>query len=205
MTLPGGVLFGKVTGKFTIGSIDTSGDGDSNPNAVACVGTVTFKPKIVILTDQTDQVFILPQPIICTLDSAGRIRDPDGNLNITLIATDSPHLNPINWTWNISFQFTGITLDSFNFNLPNSDTPVDLTSLIPVQTSPGVYAVGGPAGATGATGPAGTGATGATGPTGATGITGDPINGGPAVTFDITDTGNLMPSGGGPDGSWYFS
>lgn len=30
------------------------------------------------------------------------------------------------------------------------------------------------------------------------------INGGPPVTFDITDDGNFMPSGGGPDGSWYF-
>lgn len=33
---------------------------------------------------------------------------------------------------------------------------------------------------------------------------GSGINGGPAVTFTISDDGNFMPSGGGPDGSWYF-
>lgn len=69
---------------------------------------------------------------------------------------------------------------------------VEITTMIPSDVMFGMEPITVISQTTSLTGPPGSGGGGST------------INGGPPVTFDITDDGNFMPSGGGPDGSWYF-
>lgn len=147
--LPSKVSYGTVTGTFISAEID-SADADQNPDAVYIGGKVTFKPSAASIIDAYDKAIILPKPIVATIDVAdGVLKGPDGTAGINLIATDSTYLNPVDFTWNASFTFDdGSSLAGFNFQLATGQT-LDLSEVIPLDTSGGVLTIKGDKGDTG--------------------------------------------------------
>lgn len=154
--LPSAFLYGRVTAHLVGIGIDIAGDGDSDPEADPIEGYLVFKASPVVVTDVTDKMFALPKPFKAILNG-GKLYDPDGTEGLTLVATDSPTLNPIDWTWNVSFNLVNANLPGFNFQLQNGTTK-DLSELWPVTSSGGTITLVGPAGPRGPAGPAGTGA-----------------------------------------------
>jgi hypothetical protein len=171
VALPTSVQYGQVKWQAISAAADAS-DTDAEPDAIPVTGDVTFTPsaKVLLAPSGSQPVTVFALSVTYTLDSSGVLRDSEGRNLITLVATDSPGLSPINWTWTVSYRLSGgIGRGSFSFDLPTGAV-VDLTTVAPVGSSGGTPVIQGPAGATGPQGPAG--ATGPTGPAGA-GITVD--------------------------------
>lgn len=89
---------------------------------VPLAGTVTFTPAPAAFLDVSAPVpvTLLPTPVSVALDATG-------GLSQQLLATDDTDLNPVGWTWAVSFAFTdGTRLAGFNISVPQGQT-VDLT------------------------------------------------------------------------------
>lgn len=154
--LPADFSYGTVTGRFiTAEQLDTA-----EPDGVPITGNVIFTPSPAFLKDAAGAVTVLPKQIVVPLDATG-------SFTTQLIATDDPDVNPVDWTYTVTFAFDGgLKLNGFSISVPGGLTS-DLTTLAPVPDASGTFYLQGPPGPTGPAGP--TGATGATGPAGATG------------------------------------
>lgn len=153
MGLPSNVTYCTVTGTFVQAVADGS-DSDHNPDASPVVGAqITFTPSVNILRDATSPgTIIVPKAIVVTTNASGQIVDSQGNLGVVLVATDDPNVAPLNWTWNVSTLIGSIPI-SFDIAAPGGQS-IDLASVMPIPTSPGVVVSAGPAGQNGAAGPA---------------------------------------------------
>jgi hypothetical protein len=144
MPLPSNLSYGTVTGRFLLAYVD-SADVDTDPDAGAPVGTVTFTPSATYIKNVTASpapTTVVPSAIVCNVNSDGYLFSLNGN-SVKLLATDDPDTNPVDWTWEASFNFldnTGnnINLPSFSFSLPGGTT-VDLSSVSPLPSSNGVF------------------------------------------------------------------
>jgi len=125
MALPANVNFGTVTGLFI--------DGAGAP----LVGSVTFTPSAAKLLDIGAQppASVFPRPVSVQL--------VDGAFSQQLIATDDPDLNPVGWSWKVSFSLSGVNAAGFNIEVPADET-VDLTLVSPVGASGGQLIIRGP-------------------------------------------------------------
>lgn len=145
MALPVNVDKGTVVGKF----IDSDGG--------AWVGTVTFTPSYDRLKDVTagPPVSILPRPV--------QVSTTNGYIGpVHLVATDDTDLNPIGFTYEVSFKATGgsSAIGKFSISVPKTSydptydavtnfvgsPAVDLTLASPVGSSSGATIIMGPAG-----------------------------------------------------------
>ena len=150
--IPSNLSYGTVSGRFVIGYQD-SADSGSEPDAIPASGSVFFTPSINVLKDISASpapVSLLPAVVEATLDSDGYICGYGTTRGISLIATDDPQGNPVNWTWKVDFRLTdsdGVVfpLESFSFSLA-SGSSVDLTLLAPVPASNGTFYNIGPQG-----------------------------------------------------------
>lgn len=124
MALPSNVNFGTVTGRF----IDSEG--------ANIEGRVTFtpQPKSLVNVTATPPTTILPRPVTANLSS--------GAFSVQLIATDDPDNNPAGWTYQVAFNFTGVSLSPFSIEVPQ-DTTRDLATLIPVASTSGTTIIRG--------------------------------------------------------------
>ncbi|MFH9765177.1 hypothetical protein ACH4N4_30410 [Streptomyces microflavus] len=115
--------------------------------------------------------------------------DGNGQVSLTVLATDAPGISPENFTYEVKIAFPDATGDSFFIELPAAAPDVQLPAITPAAPAEGDYVVvTGPAGPQGNPGP--TGPAGATGPQGATGPAGAQGPAGPAG-----DTGTQGPQG----------
>lgn len=140
--LPANVTHGTVTGTLVAAEqLDGSNtDVDSSPIS----GSVTFTPTPKKVIDASALRVILPKPVVVALDAAG-------SFTAKLVATDNPSLNPVNWTYKVTFQLTGgLSLDSFDVSVPAGSSQ-DLSSLVPASASGGVQTIAGPGVASGGT------------------------------------------------------
>lgn len=140
--LPGNVTHGTVTGTLISASqVDAS---NTDIDATPITGSVTFTPAPKRVLDPSAQRVILPRPVVVTLDA-------NGAFTARLVATDNAALNPVDWTYKVTFQLSGgLSLDSFDLSLPAGSTK-DLSNVIPVMSSGGVQTIAGvgvPAGGT---------------------------------------------------------
>lgn len=127
-------------------------------------GTVTFTASPSALLDANVSLIIVPKVFTATLDANGRI-------NITLPATDDPDINPVNWTYAVSENFTGGR--KYNIKAPQNTT-IDLVNVSPVPSSNGEAIIRGPQGLSG----------------GLLGVNGHTLaNTGPYVTVSYADVG----------------
>ncbi|WP_330449770.1 hypothetical protein [Streptomyces anulatus] len=101
--------------------------------------------------------------------------DGNGQVTLTVLATDAPGINPEGFTYQVTIAFPDATGDSFHIELPAAAPNVRLPAITPAAPSDGDYVVvTGPEGPAGPTGPAGDdGAPGEPGPPGADGNNAD--------------------------------
>lgn len=177
----------------------------------ALKGTVTFTGPGLVTFAESD--LFIAGPVVCSLDESGQLIDVDGNVGVRLPATDSPDMNPSDWSYTVKENLTGVTgARTYSMVLPK-DTPdnsVDLADVAPADpTTPTYVPVIGPEGPMGPEGPIGL--QGPEGPIGPQGVKGDPGNGsvdsvnghlGPEVVLTPEDV-DALPAWGGQidDGS----
>jgi hypothetical protein len=126
--LPASINHGTVTGKLLSAVQLPSSDADID--AVPLAGTVTFTLSVPRVIHAGSSSIIVPGPVTVTLDGAGAF-------TTKLIATNDPDLNPVGWTYLVSFALTGVTLASFSISLP-ADTTLDLSNVVSVPPSDGL-------------------------------------------------------------------
>lgn len=149
--LPSEVPTGLVTGQFLFVNED-SVDGDTDPELVVVTGSVTFTCSVPLIRMPGKATTLIPLVFDGGFDSSGQLV-PKGrtNIGIELPATNSSQFNPTNFTYKVTFDLkdaaTGfsVVVPSFDIQVPEGTT-VDLTSVIPVSTSPGTITVQGPKG-----------------------------------------------------------
>jgi hypothetical protein len=131
-TLPSNTGTGRITARFATAEV-LVGDNDGVPNIYpVTTETVTFTSTASVLLNATaepDAIVILPQPIVCTLDSQGYLVDSAGHRWCDLIATDDADLTPSARKWNVAFS-SGLGIASFPISVP-AGTTIDLTAVIP--------------------------------------------------------------------------
>ena len=138
MALPSNVGFGKVTGVF----LHVPGDGSdtgSDPDGVPLAGlTVTFSASVTRVKNVSADppVTIIIDTVMCTTDDNGVLVDPMGNEGVWLVASTDPDLDPTGWTWTATICSGTVDRFSTTFSLDVGQT-LDLTTLIPVPSSPG--------------------------------------------------------------------
>ena len=214
ISFPSTASYGTVVGQFILAYADgVDADDPKVPDVIAAKGSIYFRPspiKVLAPTATPNPVTVLPAVVECALDSDGYLLGGDGERGVTLVATDDPDLNPVDWTWTVEFRLTDpddvpISIPAFSIELP-ADTTVDLTTVSPVPDASGTYYLMGPkgdtgdTGATGAQGDAATITVGTT-TTGAEGTDASVTNSGTSgdAVFDFTiprgDTGPQGPQG----------
>jgi hypothetical protein len=149
--LPDNVEYGIVSGQFLVPQTNAT-------NSIPVTGSVIFTPSTDVLLDVSaspNPVAILKAPIVCTIDNNGYITDPSTNTtNVSLVATDNAFINPVGWTWHVSFDLKDNNgnrihvMDDFDFLVPSNIT-TDLVSAVPVATEDGVLITRGEKGDTG--------------------------------------------------------
>lgn len=157
--LPIDLPTGTVTGTFYF--VDEDGvDADTKPELTVVTGTVTFTSSAKVLRMVSKSATVIPLVFDAKFDGNGNLVPRKGNGNgIELPATDSPLINPINYTWRVTFNLreveTGhtVNIDPFDIQIPTGQT-IDLTAVMPVDTTPGTLTLKGPPGPPG---PAGAG------------------------------------------------
>ncbi len=154
--------FGTVTGRILATIADRVTDPDVNPDVVPVGGKVVFTPSVSAAISSSEGAIVLPTPIEAVLDSEGYL-SLNGQRGVSLVATDSPDLNPTGFTYTVTFadlQFDKFKLayKPFSIAVPAGQT-VDLSTLTPVGSSNGAIIIRGEKGDAGAQGPAGDPAT----------------------------------------------
>lgn len=140
--LPSGTLYGTVVGQF-IQSVADTADTGREPDALPMQGSVTFTPaapRIVLAQATPNPVTVFQKPITAVLDNQGYLVGPDGVRGIMLVASNSAG-NPTNFTYSVSLNLEGVPALSFNMTVPAGQT-VDLTTVVPVDATPGVVTPG---------------------------------------------------------------
>src|SRR6188768_18462 len=163
-TAPANLTYGTVVGRF-LHIVEDSADSDTTADAIAPLGTVTFRAEADFLLDAWDDdspATILPAPVVCTIDGTGQLVDDQGNPGVSLLATDGPTV-PVDFTYQVTIAMYGTPARTFSIYLPGGTT-VNLTQVQPVTSSSGKVIVPGPKGDKGDKGPKGD--TGPKGPTG---------------------------------------
>lgn len=149
--LPADLPTGLVTGQFYFVSEDAA-DADTDPDLTVVSGNVTFTCSAPLLRVPTKAASVIPLEFKAKFDANGQlVSASDPTAGIRLPATDSSLYNPTGFTWHVSFDLTKVSnghtirgLDSFDIQVPTGGT-IDLTTAMPISTSPGVLTVQGPA------------------------------------------------------------
>lgn len=144
--------FGTVTGRILATIADRPGDANDTPDVVPVAGKVRFTPSVTAAISSSEGAIILPTPIEADIDTEGYI-SLNGKRGVSLVATDSPDLNPSGFTYLVTFtdlKFDKFTLSypSFSMALPAGST-VDLATVTPVGSSNGAIVIRGEKGDTG--------------------------------------------------------
>lgn len=131
MPLPSNVGTGTVTGNFSQ---------DDIPGVVMTTWKVTLTPS----ERQFSDVTATPASIAFLKPSYVGTLDVDGNLSMTVPATNDADLNPLDFTYRVTYTFPGLGLNpaSFFIEVPEGGT-VNLPTVNPVQQSNGALIVEG--------------------------------------------------------------
>lgn len=132
-TYPSGVQFTTVVGEF-------SRNVDNIAGMIPASGTITFTPNVSVLRGVGATTFtaIQAQTVVTLVN--GQIVDALSGLpGVQIIASDSLSIEPRDFTYKVSLNFTHLQgVFEFNFFAP-ANTIIDLTTVLPVNPSSGVY------------------------------------------------------------------
>jgi hypothetical protein len=126
-SLPAEISYGTITGRIITAVKDTLDGPDTLPDSVPATGFVTFAPTSLLVSLVSD-VIILPQPIVCALDTTGYF-------TVDLVSTDDPDISPINWAYNVSFTVNQGAIPSQTIYVPAGVTR-DLSDVVLAGTPP---------------------------------------------------------------------
>lgn len=142
-TLPAQVSTFKVIGRL-VKSIADSGDADAEPDVVPIPGaTIIFtpavSPPIIRIPTASPPVTMFLESITATTDVDGYLKiAADSVRGVTLMYGSDPDIMPNGWTWGVSISVGG-NFPTRSFSIAGSEGAVlDLATLIPVSSSPGV-------------------------------------------------------------------
>lgn len=139
MNVPESVGYGTVVGRFFRVAEDGTDEGRA-PDAVPMPGVqarfeAEVNPGVVRVSGPDAQVLKL-DTIIGFTDDEGVLRDTQGNEGVTLMASDSPYLDPQNWTWKVTLSGGGLPTRCFDLFVTQGSLQ-DLADVIPVPDNPG--------------------------------------------------------------------
>lgn len=131
MPLPSNVGTGTVTGNFS-------------EDAITGVTLTSWKVTLTPSVRQFADVTATPASIAFLKPSYEGTLDASGNLSMEVPATDDTSLNPLDFTYRVTYTFPGLGLNpsSFFIEVPEGGT-VDLPTVNPVQQSNGAVIVEG--------------------------------------------------------------
>jgi hypothetical protein len=136
MPLPPGLSTVTVTGTY------------KHPDGTALKGKVLFAPEPAVLTSAAHGTLLLG-----TVEATP---DADGDISVTLLATDDPDVTPTGWTYRVQERWYDAPGRSYPLALPAAAPAVDLADVAPTAPAAGEYVVvtgpAGPAGPAGADG-----------------------------------------------------
>jgi hypothetical protein len=155
MPLPPGLSTVTVTGTY------------KHPDGTPLKGKLLFTPEPAILTSATHGTLLLG-----TVEATP---DAEGDISVTLLATDDADVTPTGWTYRVQERWYDAPGRSYPLALPAAAPAVDLADVAPTAPATGEYVVvTGPIGPQGPAGPTGPqGATGSQPPLGAAGAGAD--------------------------------
>lgn len=155
--LPADIPTGLVTANFYFVSEDNI-DVDTDPDLIPVTGNVTFTCSAKVLRMPGKLGTLVPLVFKGKFDAQGRlIATNDPTPGLKLPATDTTDISPRNYTWHVDFDLVQVSnghtvkIPSFDISVPAGST-VDLTSVMPVDTSPGTITIAGPQGIQGPAG-----------------------------------------------------
>jgi hypothetical protein len=108
------------------------------------VGRVYFTPTAEFLRDATNDV-------LYPVHAYSAYLDPNGDGQVELVATDNPSLEPVDYTYEVSFDLEQVHLDSFHIDVPDGSDR-QLADISPVPAANGIWYVQGPPGPPGVPG-----------------------------------------------------
>ncbi|WP_439676009.1 phage tail protein [Embleya sp. MST-111070] len=187
--LPTGLPTVTVTGRYL------------SPDGTPLSGNVIFRAPAMLTFGEFD--VLLGGPVRSTLDAQGQI-------TVTLPATDAPGMEPTGWSYTVAEQLAGVAEQrSYQLLLPRAEPRVDLADVAPRDpTKPNWLPVVGPEGPRGEQGPQGErgvigpqGDRGEQGPRGADGLV-QSVNGKatPAIVLGAADVGAVPSTAVGAPG-----
>lgn len=156
--LPSEIPTGLVTGQFYFVNEDNV-DAGTDPDLTVVTGKVTFTCSAGVLRMPTKLATVIPMTFDAEFNTNGELvpKGMPSQIGLKLPATDSTLFNPTGFVWKVEFDLreaaTGYTviIPSFNIQVPVGGT-VDLTSAMPVDTTPGTITIQGPPGTNGSNG-----------------------------------------------------
>lgn len=142
--LPSNVSYTKITGRISLAVMDTTADVNDLPERVPAAGRLFITPNTPngFIKDLTTLDIFVPQTVPITLDASGQIVDKHNNLWVTVISGDDPDIQPLNWTYTVSFDLDPVggiaapKLASFSFIAKSGET-MDLSAIVPISASTG--------------------------------------------------------------------
>lgn len=129
MPLPASIQYGYVVWTALLAVADTTADPDRTPDAVPATGEIRFDPLVSPISTTSPAVTIVPQRVVATLDSEGRLIDPTGQTGVWLVTGQ----------YTVTFAFSGFALPSFRIEVTAAHTeeaPLDLTLAAPLVPNP---------------------------------------------------------------------
>lgn len=141
--IPAPLTYGTVTGSF-YEILPDSADGGVAPDFTPLNGVLSIVPNVnvfqVISGSQAGSLITQATPFVGKIVN-GAVFAADGVSPFTLLATDSPGIQPTPFQYTASFTLTtGQTVDPVTFNLAGGTT-VSLTSIVSVPASPPIVTV----------------------------------------------------------------
>lgn len=142
-----GLTYGTISWNVVQLIADSVGDVDALPDVSAITGSVTITANTngpLLAPTTSPPVTIYSGPYVFNVAN-GVLVDGQGDVQVSLLATDCPVVSPTNFTYTASFVLVGKVRGSFSFSLP-TNTNVDLTTVTPVASSTGTPITQGPSG-----------------------------------------------------------
>lgn len=92
------------------------------PDGTPAAGTVTFTPTTRIVDTRNRRIILETPPLTALLTN--------GRLNVTLLCTDSPELQPTppaqTWAWHVRENIDGQCVE-YTIDLPDDHQPLNIT------------------------------------------------------------------------------
>jgi hypothetical protein len=136
---PADVSTGRIHGTVLQWLVDSADPGSVPDVAPFALATVKFVPSVSFVTHPATGTIFVPVPAPIEIDV-------NGDIDVTLIATDDPDINPSNFTYTMSITIVGASIAPMVIEVPSGSDRL-LTELVSVETSPGAFFTQGPAGA----------------------------------------------------------